>query len=818
MWARAMRRGARPAAGLARALHASAPARRTPLQALRAGFSARDLEQVWDAWDALRTDGALHQLRRHDDADLLALVRANLAVLAPRSAQTARAFPIRDTRDPAWRERCTAWGMRAAERKDVLGVHGWMRVELLCGDAPRAIALFHAYLRARRAAADGDTLYLDADVRRRRQVHDLLEMLVLAYAHTGDVRGLVDTFQSFDFGTHTELFFDYAHCRRQFAKFPWNGAPANEAAPHTPLGAVQERALAFVSHAELARGLQRGTGGAGGPNRIARLLGSLLTRGDVVSFWRLFRTAMAAGVLPADTPTDAAWLAQAQLAQGDTLPAWTDSCWTVCLSGLLAARRTDLASQVWAALIEVAHALAAQGIAWPPLAVWNALLDGYSRANDFDAVQATWQVLVDPHASTRAVPLAQGAARTLPRPAWLAPDLLCYTTMIAASFRRQRPDLALALFRTLQEMQARGELTISVETYNAVLHGLCVVGRTKDAQHLFRTMGTGRVPAPTITTLNVLLRAQSRMRDLSAMADTLRAIPTLQLRPDVITFTTVLDALLRVAETPERARAAVEQVMQIMQSMDVQPNSVTFTAMIKACLHIPSQDGEPRWQVALQLLHTMCTTRLAPNVVTYATVIPSALEHGAHIAALAQRNQIPALFRKLPSTLPQAHAATDLAWDDDRAALRLAIVLWEQMRADNITPSAELYHAMLRALLAVPENATAFAYGAGLADELLHAHGALAPHAGAQDTTAPTPSAYSWIAVLSALTPAQRHAAGAASAHADALLRATLQHYMTSPHGHAALHADPRPAAQRAERLVRDARARHAAPVHAAPE
>ncbi|KAI3626381.1 hypothetical protein CBS9595_001742 [Malassezia furfur] len=814
MWARAMRRGARPAAWPARALHASAPVRRTPLQALRAGFSARDLEQVWDAWDALRTGGALHQLRRHDEADLLALVRANLAVLAPRSASAAHTFPIRDTRDPAWRERCAVWGRRAAERKDVLGVHGWMRVELLCGDAPRAIALFRTYLDARRAAADGDTLYLDADVRQRRQVHDLLEVLVLAYAHTGDVRSLVDTFQSFDVGTHTELFFDYAHCRRQFAKFPWNGA-RTEAAPDSPLAAVQERALAFVSHAELARGLQRGTGGAGGPNRIARLLGSLLTRGDVVSFWRLFRTAMAAGVLPADTPANAAWLAQAQLAQGDALPAWTDSCWTVCLSGLLAARRTDLASQVWAALIEVAHALAAQGVAWPPLAVWNALLDGYSRANDFDAVQATWQVLVDPHASTRAVPLAQGAARTLPRPASLAPDLLCYTTMIAASFRRQRPDLALALFRTLQEMQARGELAISVETYNAVLHGLCVVGRTKDAQHLFRTMGTGRVPRPTITTLNVLLRAQSRSRDLSAMAETLRAIPALQLRPDVITFTTVLDALLRVADTPERARAAVEQVMQIMHSMDVQPNSVTFTAMIKACLHIPSQDGEPRWQVALQLLHTMCTTRLAPNGVTYATIIPSVLAHGAQIAALAQRNQIPALFRKLPSTLPQAHAASDLAWDADRAALRLAIVLWEQMRADNITPSAELYHAMLRALLAVPENATAFAYGAGLADELLHAHGALAPHATAQDTTAPTPTAHSWITVLSALAPTQRHAAGAASALADALLSATLQHYVTSPHGRAALRADPRPTAQRVERLVRDARTRRTPSVHA---
>lgn len=782
---------------LARAVHQHAPAPSAPLQALRAGFSARDLEQVWDAWHALRSQGALHLLKRHDEADLLALVRANLAVLSPRMSGEALQFPLKDTRDPAWRERCWQWGLRAAERTDILGVQGWMRVELLCGDAHRAIALFHAYLDARRRASDGDTLYLDADFRRRRQVHDLLVLLVLCYAHVNDLRGMVDVFQSFEVGTHTELFFDYAHCRRQYTKFPWTG-PSRESAA---LRAVQDRALEWVSHAELARGLQGGTGGVGGQNRIARLLGSILTRGDIVSFWRLFHAAMQAGVLPCDTP----WLAQVQLAR-DELPAWTDSCWTVCLSGLLAARRTDLASQVWAALIEVQQAMAANGHTWPPLAVWNALLDGYSRANDYAAVQATWHVLTNPRASTRDVPLAQSVARTLPRPASLAPDLLCYTTMIAASFRRQRADTALELFRTLQGLQAEGKLRISVETYNAVVHGLCVVGRMGDAQKLFHTMGTGPVPPPTITTLNVLLRAQARVRNMAAMADTLRRIPALNLRPDVITFTTVLDALLRAADTPERAGAAVQQVMQIMDSMDVQPNSVTFTAMIKACLHIPSQEGEPRLQVAFQLLHTMCTTRLAPNLVTYSTIIPGILEHRTQLAALAHQGKIPPLFTKLPANIKSASAERDLALDKDTAGLRLAIVFWEQMRAASITPSSELYHAMLRVLLADPHNPTAFSYGARLADEVLHAHGRLSPGASTHEATVPVPGPQSWSAVLAPLVAAQKRSEGL-RAGAQSLLQSVLAHWHASPYGQAAMQLDTRPGSQHVLRLVRDANA-----------
>ena len=83
------------------------------VRSLRSGLTARDLDQVWEAWTSLRAQQALDQLRRHDYADLLALVRANLSTFSHESC-----------RQEAWKNRCLAWGMNAAERMDMLGVQG----------------------------------------------------------------------------------------------------------------------------------------------------------------------------------------------------------------------------------------------------------------------------------------------------------------------------------------------------------------------------------------------------------------------------------------------------------------------------------------------------------------------------------------------------------------------------------------------------------------------------------------------------------------------------------------------------------------------
>lgn len=786
---------------------------------LRAGLAARDLDLVWDAWAALEQAGRLSMLARHDFADILALVRSLLA------RQSDCELP-RDTRSRAWADRCRAWGTSAAERFDLLGVQGWMRIELLCGRPEGALAVFHAYHAARRRAsqrvqhahAEG-VVFLDNRAGRRGQVHAVLELVVLAYAHTGELRGLVDTMQSFDVGTHTELFFNLARCRRLYAKFPWwdGAAAARSARPTAELAAVRQRALDYVSHAELARGLRGGTGAGAGRNRIARLLGSLLTRKDVSNFWRLFCTAMDAGVLASAGSGGAAeahhWLAQAELAPpgGWPLPAWTDSCWNVALGGLLAAERTDLAAHVWAALAVVQRRVCpGERVSWPPMSVWNAVLDGFSRGGDYAAVRATWTRLSSRGAPGTATPLDARAAAPVRPLTDEAPDMLCTTTVIAAAFRGGDVATALTLFRALEAQQARGALRIPVETYNAVVHGLCYVGRSAQAQELLRTMGTGSVPAPTITTVNVLLRAQGRARQLGAMAATLRLISPLGLQPDVITFTTVLDALLRASRDPSRGEAAVAQVMNIMHSLDVPPNSVTFTAMIKACLQTRAEGAadaegldadapsQPRIDVALQLLHTMNTSRLAPTIVTYTTVLPSVLDHAALVAQLAAAHRLPPAFAECPRAIAAlgetpavVEAALPLA--PATAGLRVALVLLQHMERAGIARTRDVYHMMLRALLTHARNEVALRRGIALADELFRMHGrlvaALAPGGAAPRWSAPLPDATTlptaadWTLVLRLLLRCCEQAPPADRLALQRVVHAALDHYHASEVG-----------------------------------
>ncbi|WFD33918.1 hypothetical protein MCUN1_000744 [Malassezia cuniculi] len=792
----------------ARALASKADAAASPthVTSLRAGLAARDISLVWDSWEALQQHNDVSRLRWNDHADILALAKANVEHGAMQS--------------PEWAPRRLVWAKNAAQRLDVAGMHGWMRNELLCGNAHGAIEIFDAYHAARRRASgrvqtsespSGEYIHLDSNVQHRDRLIQVLELLVLSYAELNDLQALVNMFQSFDVGTHTELLFDYEKCASRFS---------NETFPCT--APVRARALAWLAHAELARGLLGGSGGSAGRNRIARLLGSTLARRDVASFLRLFRAAMQAGVVgDANTHT---WLVQEQLADQhpDALPSWTDSCWSVSLGGLLSAGRSELAAVVWAALAVVQQRICGDGpVTWPPLGVWNVMLDGYSRGGNYAGVEATWDMITRTNPDPLAFPLtvaqhvSQPTARCLPvQPlSHRGPDLLCVTTMIVASFRSRNTRKALSLFEQLEAEQAAGRLTIPIETYNAVLHGLCYVGRDKDAQALLATMGKGKVPPPTVATINALLRMQGRSKNLAAMATTMRFMQPLGLRPDVVTFTTLLDTMLRVSPDPNHAAAAVEHIMQLMDSMDVQPNSITFTSMIKACLTTGSPKHEldedsgntPRIDMALQLMRTMATTtKLAPTIVTYTMLISSVLQNSALVGALVAEGRIPSRYTEPLKPLtalgetPEA-LARDMSLASETAGMHVALVLFDDLLQDRISPTLELYHTLIRALLASPANETAYLRGIALADELLHMNGKLIyaqmfkklpAHSPLRAVSTPLPSTMSWNLVFRSVLRTHENAADAVESNTTGrLLSALVSHYESSKrYGRAAMH------------------------------
>ncbi|KAJ1018042.1 hypothetical protein NDA16_004911 [Ustilago loliicola] len=277
------------------------------------------------------------------------------------------------------------------------------------------------------------------------------------------------------------------------------------------------------------------------------------------------------------------------------------------------------------------------------------------------------------------------------------PDELMYTTMINIHFRAKKKDEAMAL---LSEMIARsdrngGKLHVQAETFNAALFGLFINREHTQAQALLDEMLT-KGPAPNIGTINTFLRAHARIGDLQALASTLRLADKLKLTPDVITFTTVLDALLRSGS--ESATDAVANTLGIMTSMGVQPNVITYTAMIKACLagaevaqldmasqsmlgdsHNRGRQQRPPQEVsiaaALDLLDRMIEANIAPSESTYTALIGGCLQNPDAVAHAIARKSLPRHYCIPPKPLHRLNESNQTVqrWSKESPDVALAL-------------------------------------------------------------------------------------------------------------------------------------------------
>ncbi|EPQ28057.1 uncharacterized protein PFL1_04384 [Pseudozyma flocculosa PF-1] len=634
-------------------------------------------------------------------------------------AQTKASLPAQDAARPG--------GDDAGEDAGQAGAGAGMAVD----DDVAAAASSHETTTAPSAKAPHRLGRLD----QQAMYHELLACLVTAKAIRDDLRGLVATMRRIDIGAIFNAFFKpnkvaevandlFRQLRSRdlscVAPSSSSSSSLSSTAPPPPVPAVpadmedlrvlRDRVDRFVSQAELARCHSSSVDSS---RRIARLLGSLfnLRRPDAV--WPLFEAAMEA------TTGSEAWLPlqgakpgrPEEQTEGPAGLAWTESCWAVCLSGFLAAGKPDLALKVWAKY----HELGFQ----PTLRIYNALLDGYSRAKNYEAAVRTWHQITAPKPAATNAGDASGAppSAAAASPPAIVPDATMCTTMISIFFRNRQPGAARQLFEEMRRRHASStdEFRIPTEACNAIVHGLCVNGQTDEAQAVLVQMQE-RGPPPSITTVNALLRAHGRSGDLASLAATLRIVGQLQLKPDVVTFTTVLDALLRKGGNP--AGDSVRRILEMMEGMGVRANAVTYTALIKACLvgsealgvdlaaeslfsshhrgggrgadaggaartttataaSSGSSDGrggpapgpvagDARIDAALELLDRMIKMRISPTEVTYTALIGAVLQNPQVVAYAFEQGQIPAQYAVVPRPLRalQETADTVREWRD----------------------------------------------------------------------------------------------------------------------------------------------------------
>lgn len=395
-------------------------------------------------------------------------------------------------------------------------------------------------------------------------------------------------------------------------------------------------------------------------------------------------------------------------------PDISQNTWAVIIAKLLSANQTHLAIRAW----DRFHALQLPINA----AMYNALILGYSNSSQWDAVSKVW--------SQHSQQTDEGR-----------PDKHTYNTMMSALFKSRNPSAALSLFDQMKykaedpKNPDRARVQPDVKTYNVVLHGLLLNDRNEDAMALLRSMwrpgAEQNVPKPETTTLNTMMRSYSRSGDLPALSALLTDMqdwPDVQ--PDIVTFTTVLDALIRHGP-PKGAGQAVKGVSQLMKANNVRADTVTWSALIKALLsntgsegvrpaHEQSQPLTDEAHIGIKLaqiigalhgLKEMLADGVKPNEVTLGSLIQASAQFQRYLEGLESRDVdiygSPILYeenaivkeqlKSLKPWLELGETMTSLEhFKKARVGTALATSFFDQMKSKyEVLPNRKSYHFVL---------------------------------------------------------------------------------------------------------------------------
>lgn len=326
----------------------------------------------------------------------------------------------------------------------------------------------------------------------------------------------------------------------------------------------------------------------------------------------------------------------------------------------------EKAEEVWAFVTETLRLT-------PSLSMWTSLLLGYSHHRDPAAAQKVFADMQKPDQAERGI----------------APDLVCWTILINSYFRAGQVEKAVAQTEELLNDEGirnkyPGAQHKFTRVYNTLINSLLWHDQLSAAQKLLASMRQNNIP-PDIITVNTFLRYYSRPKthSMEGLSSTLKLIDELDLDPDVVTFTTIFDALLRAGR-----RDAVERVERIMQKMKVKPSVVTYSSLIH---HIAKESvtngSEAGMEAALQLLRKMQQMSstgssrardLKPTEKTYTALI----QGFAHFAAAH-------------SSPPHLEVAEDLVQEMHAQALEPGRIVFNSLLSAHIQngdPDRALYY------------------------------------------------------------------------------------------------------------------------------
>jgi pentatricopeptide repeat protein len=267
--------------------------------------------------------------------------------------------------------------------------------------------------------------------------------------------------------------------------------------------------------------------------------------------------------------------------------------------------------------IDVWNHMISKGLV-PSVSTWTSMLGGARAKRDARAIEGIWQKMEQ---------------------SGVIPDFICWSSRICGLIDCNKDSEALnalddmgrrwimAVQKThgklnMDKVQTIGDVEgipkLSIDIINAVTVGFL---RKRKPEAAYRVLGwAGKYGiSPDVSTYNILLRPlirDGRAKDAAAL---LRQMHSAGLQADVVTFTTILDEILRTSgnTTPETVKRTVSDVFRYMDETGVQATIHTYGKLIHYMLQIPTGG-----LVAVNLvMEHMAKQGLQPSAYVYTSLV-----------------------------------------------------------------------------------------------------------------------------------------------------------------------------------------------------
>ncbi|KAI9721808.1 MAG: hypothetical protein M1812_002143 [Candelaria pacifica] len=259
----------------------------------------------------------------------------------------------------------------------------------------------------------------------------------------------------------------------------------------------------------------------------------------------------------------------------------------------MALRRPQRAIDVWNSMISSGQQ--------PTSASWCAMIDGCGTARDTKALESVWQKMC-----------ASG----------VKPDVGCWTSRIHGLIIGGRWEQGIL---ALEDMGSRWKDVVRKMEKNK---------RARDLNKFDSiTSDVDGIVRPNTVTVNATISALLRQRKEAATRKVLRWATSFPIKFDIYTFNILLRTAFQEGRTDE-----AQQLLRKMEAAAIKPDVVTFTMIIDGIFRNPDPSISTSSATDLpstinSILNEMEASGIAPNVITYGTIIDGLLKQASNLPA-----------------------------------------------------------------------------------------------------------------------------------------------------------------------------------------